>query len=175
MIHIFAREGNGVVQSVRKQDMIEPWASVAKIDDTPIEKHPPHANERRIEHRFNLFDLCLESCAPLLNRSCVVQAKVFDVRRNESGFAHGTNNFVERGNVSTGEDVFQCPGITRQRSLFSNSVEQPYAVGLQERLCFFHKRRNESLPHMFKHANGHEFVEPAFEFPVIFEHDRNLL
>src|SRR5262249_25589852 len=111
-IHIFARKRQGVVQSVGKHDLVEPWVPIAKIDDASIEKHPPHSDERRIEHRLNFFGMRLESLAPLFNRFCIVQAKVFDVRRNEPGFSHGTNDLVERWNISTGEDIFQRPWIS---------------------------------------------------------------
>ena len=131
-IHVLAREGDGVVQSVRKQDVIEPYVPIAKIGGASVEEHSPHANERRIVHRLDLFGMDLESCAPLLERSCVVQAKIFDVRWNELGFAHGPYNFVEHWDVSTGEDIFQCPGIAGYRPLLSDGVEQPYAVALQE-------------------------------------------
>src|SRR4029077_6794925 len=82
--------------------------------------------------------------------------------------------FVEHGDVSTGEDVFQCPGIAGYWPFLSDGVEQPYAVALQERSCLLHKRRDELLPHMFKHSNGNEFVELALNGPIIFEDDRNL-
>src|SRR3989442_10875312 len=155
--------------------LIEPYVPIAKIGGAPIEEHSPHANERRIVHCLDLFGMDLESCAPLLKRSCVVQAKIFDVRWNELGFAHGPYNFVEHGDISTGEDIFQCPGIAGYWPLLSDGVKQPDAVALQERSCFFHKRRDELLPHMFKHANGNEFVELALNGPIIFEDDRNLL
>src|SRR5882762_5509873 len=129
---MLAREGKGVVQSVCKEDLIEPWGPIAKIDDATIEKHPPHANEGDIEHRLDFFGLRLVPYAPLLNRSGVVQAKVFDVGWNEPDFAHGAYDFVECGNVSAGEDVFQCPGVAGHGPLFSDGVEQPYTAALQD-------------------------------------------
>src|SRR4029078_12066314 len=99
---MLASQRKGIVQSVGKNDLVEPWVPIAKIDDASIEKHPPHADERRIEHGLDFFSLCLETLAPLLNSFCIVQAKVFDVGRNESGVAHGANGFPGRGDVCRG-------------------------------------------------------------------------
>ena len=70
-----------------------------------------------------------------------------------------------------GKMYFNVQGSPGHWPFLSDGMEQPDAAAIQDRLHLLHKCRNELLPHMFKHANGHEFVELALNVPIILKHD----
>ena len=83
------------------------------------EKKFPHAAEPCVVNLFHFIAVIHEPAAPFLQCVGVVQTQRLHIGDVESGLFHMGYDFRQRRRIPTGENIFQCPGIRRSRTVGS--------------------------------------------------------